>query len=375
VKKVLVGSSALALVLVAGFFAATTGGSAPRKDSPAPSTTTSTAAGRAVHNSTTTTTVVPTTTTTTTVKPKPVDPVAGAVALRLQDRSIDAIGANGKVVKHLVTTFADRVVVSAHLLGDHHTIWYETVPTGTKPSNRCNDVVRLDLATNRRTVIAHANSFSVSGDGLRVALTDVPPDGVCTGSAQSVPGNNFVRDLVTGKQSPVVGSLEGPLVLSPGGHVLVTTECTSDEYDCSISLATAAMPSSLGSPITPHLVAGDKTEFFGLIPGSDALYAFVNPSPDGCTCTGSPKDTQQIVRRFSWSDLGGTGTQVIATDGSDVIQSIVGSTGSLYATTVGGTGSNPTLTFNRIVNNQVVGLEKLPAGATISLGAIDPFFG
>ena len=66
---------------------------------------------------------------------------------------------------------------------------------------------------------------------------------------------------------------------------------------------------------------------------------------------------------------------MIATDGSDVIQSIVGSTGSLYATTVGGTGSNPTLTFNRIVNNQVVGLEKLPAGATISLGAIDPFFG
>jgi hypothetical protein len=373
-KKLLVGSSALALVLTAGFLAATTVGSAPRKGSPAPSTTTSTAAGRAVRHSTTTTTVAPASATSTTVKPKPVDPVAGAVALRLQKNSIDAIDANGKVVKHLVTTFADRQVIAAHLLGDHHTIWYETMPAiDVVGQDTCGDIVRLDLASNRRTVIAHADAFSVSGDGSRVALENVQPDSSCAADANQVDGKNVVRDINTGRESTIVGKVEGDIALSPGGHVLVTNECNGEYGHCALNLATAAVPNTIGAPVTLHVVNDDKLGFFRLTARNEGLYASVEDMSGGCSCSESPANTQQVVRRFSWSDLGGTGTSLFTTDGKHFIESIAPTNNGVLAVESRSTDSQ--ITLDRFGSNGAVALAVLPSDAGTVLGAIDPFFG
>jgi hypothetical protein len=381
-KKALVGSSALALVLVAGFFAATTGGSAPRKGSPAPSTTTSTT-GRAGRNRATTTSPTarpaPThaaapTTTTTTVKPKPVDPVAGAVALRLQGQSIDAIDANGKVVKHLVTTFADRQVIRAQLLGDHNTIWYETMPaTSTNITNTCDDVVRLDLAGNHRTVIAHADSFSVSGDGRRVALENVLPDSSCVPNVNQGVGRNVVRDVNTGKESAIVGKVDGEVVLSPGGHVLVTTQCNGEYDDCALNMVTAAVPNEIGAPLTLQRVNDDKLGFFRLTARNDGLYASVEDMSGGCSCSGSPANILQVVRRFSWSDLAGTGTPLFTTDGKHFIDSIAPTNNGVLAVESRSTDSQVTL--DRLGPNGAAALQVLPSDKETLLGSIDPFFG
>jgi hypothetical protein len=368
-KKVLVGSSALALVLTAGFFAATTVGSAP-KARVAPATTTSTSTRPAPRIVTTTTaTVAPTTTTSTTTKPKPVDPVLGAVALRMQGQSIDAIDADGRVVKHLVTAFADRSVVAAHLLGDHHTIWYETMPApNSHGPDSCGDVVRLDLASNQRTVIAHADSFAVSGDGTRVALENVQADANCVNGANQSDGRNVVRDLNTGKESKIVGELTGELVLSPGGHVLATTECNGEYGDCALNLATAAVPDTIGAPVTMHTVNDDELGFFHLAGSNDGLYANVEEMSSG-----SPANGQQVVRRFSWNDLGGAGTPLFTTDGAHFIDAIAPTSNGVYA--IQSRESDSQVTLDRLGSSGAVAVQVLPTDPETFLGTIDPFFG
>jgi len=328
-KKIIVGSSALACVLVAGFFAASTVGSAPRRAGVAASTTTSTPAAPAPAKPTTTvapstTTVAPTTTTT--LKPKPVDPLAGAVSLGLHGTSIDALDANGHVVKHLVTTFSDRLVNNARLMGDHHTVWYETSPNGSG-ANKCSDIVRLDLASNTRTVIAHADGFSVSGNGERVALRNVQPDSVCNGSSDHIEGVDVVRDLATGKQSQVIGQMQGDPALSPGGHVLVATTLHGEDYDGTVVLTVAMLPDTLGAPVTMQTTNDVSLSFFDLMPRNDGLYALVDKE--------MPNDsTQQTVRRLSWSNISGPGTTVFTTTGP-WIQQVAPSTNGVFATVAG----------------------------------------
>jgi hypothetical protein len=308
------------------------------------------------------------------VKPKPVDPLPGAVALRLQDRSIDAIDANGNVVKHLVTAFADRQVIAAHLLGDHHTIWYETMPAmNSHGPDTCGDVVRLDLASNQRTVIAHADAFAVSGDGSRVALQNVQPDSACTNGANQVDGQNVVRDVNTGKESTIVGEVGGELALSPGGHVLVTTECNGEYGDCALNLATAAVPNTIGAPVTLHTVNDDKLSFSRLSARNDGLYAMVVDGSGGCSCSGSPSVVQEVMRRFSWTDLGGTGTPLFTTDGKHLIESLAPTGNGVM--TVEYRSTDPGDTLDRIGSNGDVALQVLPIEPQTVLGAIVPFFG
>ena len=320
-KKSLLGAVALVGALAAGIAACGTqvGGTAARS-------VTQTKDGESTSTSSPATAPAtkPTITTTTTVKPKPVDPLAGIVALEIHGRNVFGIDARGREVRTLVTAYAGRAVTSAHMMSDHHTIWYVTQPdtqTDPNPAYACDDVVRLDLAHNHRTVIAHARDFSVSSDGSRVLLRSVEADTACPG-----PGTNredVVLDVATGAHSVVVTPKDTyfpNLELSPGGHVVVGTRCMSDnEYvdECHIPLQSASIPDQLGAAVTLRPINDQTLSFLDLVPRSDGLYALVDTHAQNCGCGGHGDRTDRdiTIRRLSWSDLGASGDKVFTVQG------------------------------------------------------------
>jgi hypothetical protein len=327
-RKLMVGSIALAIVGVAAIASATAGSSSPRHEAEVDGSATTVASTTTAASVRVTATS--TSTSTSTTVPKPVDPLAGGAMLGWTTRDIKLYDANGNAIRTLVTAYADRVITSAQMMGDHHTIWYSETPDWSQPAiapNQCNDIVRLDLATNTRSVIAHAYKFSVAGNGDRVVLSAVIPDAECSRDSYSETlGVSVVRDVSTGSQSTISG-FDGysDIAISPGGHVIATTTCTEGDGQCHISLRTAAIPNELGAPINLQPTNDQTLSFTSLAAHDDGLYAVVDPHPQSCGCGGQENryDADVTVRRFPWSDLASSGTVLSTVQGPLTIDGAV----------------------------------------------------
>jgi hypothetical protein len=253
--------------------------------------------------------------------------------LTVDDSHVYAADATGKQLGILVTAYPGRVVREAQLMSDDHTIWYVTAPNGYPAKYNCTDVVRLDLATNTRTVIAHAQRFSASADGSRVALTSEVPNRICYGTHANLMERSVVRDVATGAESTINDMQYWNLTLSPDGRTLVTTNCTSDDTGCHYPLMSAELPAKLGPTITLKTVSDPKISYLSLMPRADGLYALVDKQPQSCGCGGRPEryDRDLSVRRLSWTDLSGVGTTLYTVQGPRYFDTIVPTDGGVLA--------------------------------------------
>jgi hypothetical protein len=246
--------------------------------------------------------------------------------LTVADRHVIALDANDNQLGYLVTAYPGRVVQSAQLMSDHQTIWYVTSPDDYETATyKCSDVVRLDLVTNTRTVIAHADWFSASDDGSRVVLLNEVGEAACRND-DNASGRNVVRDVASGAESPIVAENSGPAPqLSPDASTLVATNCTSDAAGCHYGLISAAVPAKLGPAITLKPVNDPMLSFLSLMPRPDGLYALVDKHAQNCGCGGREEryDRDLSVRRMSWTDLGGSGTTLYTVQGPRYFEQIV----------------------------------------------------
>ncbi len=371
-KKIVLGGVALAGVLTAAIVTAAAVQSSPRhSDSTKPKTT----VPQRQHKAKATTTTRPSTATssTSTTRPAPVDPMAGVAMLGMQGRRIVTIDAQGSELRTIVTAYADRIVTDAQLMRDHQTIWYRTARDYNLPSDQttynCSDIVRLNLATNARTVIAHADAFSVAADGNRVVLSGVRGDSTCSSTAWT-PGINVVRDVSTGAQSTINGAFER-FAISPGGHVLVANHCP-DEGDCRIPLWSGLVPGTLGGPVTMAPINDQKLSFLDLVSRNDGLYAIVDKHVQECGCSGRGDrfDRDVSIRRLSWYDLDGAGTELFTVQGPFSVRYIVPSAAGLYA--VAGENVNALPALFRLDSGGVHKVRTLPTEGLPSFAPIPP---
>jgi len=195
--------------------------------------------------------------TTTTTAPTTADPLRNVVMLGVNARTIDALDAQGRKVKTLVTVFAGRRVENAQLMADRETIWY---PTTQGSPRTCDEIVKLNLRTNVRVVEADAVDFTLSTDGSRLLLVWPKPasaTAACTEKAAlTITGSDAisVRDLRTGAQSAVAvsayptagaGGPYGHVWMSPSGIQLVDSPCTNDPC----VMRSITVPTPLGAPL------------------------------------------------------------------------------------------------------------------------------
>jgi hypothetical protein len=238
--------------------------------------------------------------------------------------------AAGNELRTLVTAYEDRLVTDAQLMGDHHTIWYATQPNWSMGAGGCNEIVKLDLATNQRTLIAHAYGFAVAGNGDRVVLTGLQSDAECFGFPHEGP-SNVVRDVSTGAQSEIIGDQLYSFVISPGGHVLVSTQCTEGDEGCYTSLRTARLPDDLGAPVTLTPTNNQRLSLVEYVAHDDGLYAIVTPHTVGhCGEGDEVTDRHQTVRRYSWTDMDSPPTVVATIPGSQSVWNLVVSPAGTY---------------------------------------------
>jgi len=272
---------------------------------------------------------------TTTSPAIPVIP-AGAVMLQSSGRKIFAVGANGHALDTLVTAFAGREVTDSAFAADHETIWYATQ---AEDNQSCPEVVKLNLLTNVRTVVAHAEDFTLSPDGRRVLLVwpknDAAVNANCAVTVQKQYDDALVvRDLATGAQSSLpasefptagTGGPSGPVWMSPAGDRLITTQCVFD--GCSTLLWT--VPRNLDGPIQPSAAAGPACGCSRLLTGQGGMYAIDE---------GTSADPQTRLRRYDLTNLAGPGTVLVESKSvrlSTVVPTsaglfVLGSPGGLY---------------------------------------------
>lgn len=259
-------------------------------------------------------TSVPTTPTTT--APTSADPLpAGSVMLGVSGRTISALDAHGAVLKTLVTAFAGRTVQNAQLMPDHRTIWYATK---ADDNQSCPEIVKLDLQTNARTVVAHASDFSLTPDGSKLLLVWPASAIAVTNNCRPVPypsgvqiydGAFVVRDLATGAQSTLAadkyptagtGSPTGHVWISPAGDRLIDGSCVLD--GCGNRSWT--VPPNLVGPIVLHKTTiGVNCGCSTLVSGPDGVYGVDQ---------GNLSDPHTVLRRYDPTNLSGTGTTVVA---------------------------------------------------------------
>ena len=310
------------------------------------------------------------TTTPTTAAAAP-DPLpAGSVMLGVSGRTISALDAHGAVLKTLVTAFAGRTVENAQLMPDHRTIWYATK---ADDNQSCPEIVKLDLQTNARTVVAHAIDFSLTPDGKKLLLVWPNSAIAVTNNCRPVPYPSgvhvydaafLVRDLATGAQSTLAadkyptagtGSPSGHVWISPSGDRLIDGTCVED----GCGTRSWAVPANLDGPIASTSTDGPRCGCATLVSGPDGVYGVDQ---------GTFKDHRNFLRRYDPTNLTGLGTQVLAPpDGT--LGSVAPTTAGVF---VGGTPAGSTTAVLYRVRNgalQVVG----PIASDIY--AIPPFSG
>src|SRR5262245_21133078 len=241
--------------------------------------------------------------------------------LRVKDRTISVLDAHGRELETLVTAFDGRTVTNAQLMPDHRTIWYATHAAETLTS--CPEIVRLDLKTNERTVVAHADDFAVTPDASKLVLVFPRSDAVVANNCQPVPLPSGVstyaaafieRDLTTGEQwtLPVdgyhgagTGGPHGHLYIDMAKNTLITANCVWD--GCFTS--TYAVPERSSDPIV-FSDAGPECRCETLVVGDDGVHG-VSGVEDSAT-----QPPRTAIVRYRADRIEGSGT-VIA-ESSDV---------------------------------------------------------
>jgi hypothetical protein len=279
----------------------------------------------------------PTTTrlaTTTTIAP-PTDPLpAGSVMLSTSGRTISAVDATGHVLKKLVTAFAGRSVMNAQLMADRQTIWYATK---ADDNQTCPEIVKLDLQTNARTVVAHALDFAITEDGSKLLLVYPYSNALVTNQCRPVPlapgtssyaDDLSVRNLSTGAQSALpsgaypsagTGGPTGHVWISPSGEELVASNCVAD----GCVTMTFTVPKDLNGPIVPDRTKpGPKCGCSTLVSGPDGVYGVDE---------GSWNDARNFFRRYDATNLTGTGAEVLAPK-SGTLGSVAPSAAGVFVT-------------------------------------------
>jgi hypothetical protein len=253
------------------------------------------------------------TTTTVAVAPDPLP--AGSVMLGVSGRTISALDAQGHVLTTLVTAFAGRTVRNAQLMPDHRTIWYATK---ADDNQSCPEIVKLDLQTNARTVIAHADDFSFTPDGSKLLLVWPRSAIAVTNNCQPVPypsgvhlydGAFVMRDLTTGHESTLpetaypsagTGGPTGHVWISETGEELISSNCTAD----GCGTLTFTVPKDLNGPIVLDKTRfGPKCGCSTLVSGPDGVYGIDE---------GTWNDTRNYLRRYEATNLTGTGAEIFA---------------------------------------------------------------
>jgi hypothetical protein len=253
---------------------------------------------------------------TSTVKLTDADPLpAGSVMLQAAGRQISVLDAHGNKLETLVTAFAGRTVMNVHLMPDHRTIWYATQADDKRSS--CPEVVKLDLQTNERTVVAHASDFSLTPDGTKLLLVWPASDAFVANNCRPVPlpsgaptydGALVERDLATGHQwilplgdnhlSAGTGGPYGHVFISSEGNTLLTTNCVED--GC---FANGYSVPVYGTGTIDYRAAGPACGCPTFVSADDGVYG---------VDIGGLGHSQNAVRYYPWDRLQGSGT-VIAT--------------------------------------------------------------
>jgi hypothetical protein len=288
---------------------------------------------------------------TTTVAAAP-DPLpAGSVMLGVSGRTISALDSHGAVLKTLVTAFAGRTVENAQLMPDHRTIWYATK---ADDNQSCPEIVKLDLQTNARTVVAHASDFSLTPDGSKLLL--VWPDSAIAvtnncrpvpypGGVQIYDAAFVVRHLATGAQSTLAvdkyptagtGSPSGHVWISPSGDRLIDGSCVVD----GCGTHSWVVPPNLDGPISSPATDGPRCGCSTLISGPDGVYGVDQ---------GGYKDPANFLRRYDPTNLTALGTQALAPPDGTLSSSVAPTTAGVFVLGVRA-GSHST-TLYRVDNN------------------------
>ena len=268
-------------------------------------------------NPTTSTSVAPGSSSSTTkpIHARPTDPLPGAVLVAAHDREIDTLDASGHKLATLVTVFAGRTVTNLQLMADHRTIWYSTSQGHPRT---CDEVVKLDLRTNTRTLMAYAIDFTVSADGSRLLLVWPKTPADLTAQCTEKPALTFttrdallVRDLRTGAQSGITttdyptagsGGPSGHVWMSPSGNELIDSVCTQDP--CGTRLWNVPQP--LGAALPRSTTAGPACGCATLVSGPGAVYGIDE---------GSFRNRRTTLRRYDPAQLTGPGTVVVTPAG------------------------------------------------------------
>jgi hypothetical protein len=317
------------------------------------------------------TTTVPTTTASTAARPS--DPLGSdAAMLGISGRVISALDAQGHVLKTLVTAFAGRSVTNVQLRPDHRTIWYATK---ADDNQTCPEIVKLDLQTNVRTVVAHADGFALTPDGTKLLFVRPASAVAVTNRCQPVPypsgvqiydGEFVVRDLATGAQSvlPIgaypsagTGGPSGHVWMSDSGEELIASNCVVD----GCGTLTFTVPKDLNGPIVWEKTKfGPKCGCSTLVSGPNGVYGVDE---------GSWNDTRNFLRRYDATNLIGPGNEVIAPKD--------GTLGSIAPTTAGvfvlGVPAGSTTTLYRVTNGTLQVVATLGRSSVSRLFPIPPY--
>jgi hypothetical protein len=279
--------------------------------------------------------------------------------VQVSGRTIVALDANGRALKTLVTAYAGRAVRDATLMRDRHTIWYATQALDNAT---CPEIVKLDLATNRRTVVAHASDFTVTPDRTRLLLVWPKNEPALRAQCGLSVTKQYdfalvVRDVRTGVQSTfsaadfpsvATGSPTGPVWMSAAGDRLVTEHCTND----GCMARTFVVPQHLGTPIILEPPASAPVcNCSTLVSGPEGVYAIDRGA--------YPGGRRSRLVRFDPASPRGAGIELL--DSSSIpLWSVAPTTAGLF---VAGTPSGSrTARLYRVDGRRLVEVATLPVG-------------
>ena len=267
-----------------------------------------------------------------------------AVMLKLSERTIVALDADGHEVKTLVTVPAGREVTDASLTADHRTIWYAARPLDNQS---CPEIVKLDLVTNASTVVAHASDFTLTPDDSKLVLVFPKNDAAVRANCGASEPHQYddalvVRNLATGAQSTLpfdaypsagTGGPSGPVWISPSGDRLVDGNCVED----GCAMFDFTVPVDLAGPIVRvRATTSPMCGCASIISGADGIYGIDR---------GGFAAPQTRLRGYTAAHLKGTGTVLVESKTVKLFLAVP-TTAGLFV--VGGPGASRTANLYRV---------------------------
>jgi hypothetical protein len=242
-------------------------------------------------------------------------------------------------------------------MADRHTIWYATRPLDNQS---CPDIVKLDLRTNARTVVAHASDFALTPDGTKLLLVfPKNPAAVAANCGVSVPRQYddafVVRDLATGAQSTLpfaaypsagTGGPSGPVWISPPGDRLIAGTCVED--GCA-TLDFAVPKNFTGAIVRQQGSSAPACGCGTLVSGPDGVYGID---------AGGIAAPQTRLRRYDPAHVVGPGT-VVVTSRTIRLTMVVPTAAGLFV--AGGPYNSHAVSLYRVDNGALHLVTSLPS--------------